>query len=326
MKIIPYWIQRANQKINKATMGVLAIVQYAFKTATMERASEAAASMAYYAFFSLFPMLLFIVAAASFILQEESVYQQIMTFVRDFVPMIESLIEDTIGTVIHLRGAVGLIGLVGLLWSATAFFAILVRNIDRALPGNRTRNLIEQRIFAIEVIAVVTVLLVISWVFNTIVNTIPKIIPGLDGVALGDLMRLISIAPLVISWIAMWMFFYILYRWVPIARVDHASALIGSVFATLALQLTGMGIRWLFQKGLIRYDLVYGSLGTVALLMLLIYIAGFILVFGAHLTASIYRSRQILFLIRSAIIQRETEDDDENILLNKLPVANNVSK
>ncbi len=102
-------------------------------------------------------MLLFIVAAASFILQEESVYQQIMTFVRDFVPMIESLIEDTIGTVIHARSS-------GFNWSGgfalicNRFFAILVRNIDHALPGNRTRNLIEQRIFAIEVIAVVTVI------------------------------------------------------------------------------------------------------------------------------------------------------------------------
>ena len=277
------------------------MVQQAFITATHARTSEAAASMAYYAFFSLFPMLLFLVVAGSFFLEKDWVYQEIMTFVRNFVPLIEPLIADNIGKIINLRGPVGLIGLGGLLWSATAFFAIMVRNIDRAWPHNRPRNLIEQRIFAIEVIGVVTVLLFASWVLNTAVNYIPKIIPAFDVKALGGVIVWLTIVPRLISWVTTWLFFYILYRYVPVAKVENMAALISSILAAIAMQATGAGIGWLFQKGLIRYDLVYGSLGTIALLMFWIYISGFIILYGAHLTSAIHRSRQIVASVLSCM-------------------------
>jgi uncharacterized BrkB/YihY/UPF0761 family membrane protein len=40
-------------------------------------------------------------------------------------------------------------------------------------------------------------------------------------------------------------------------------------------------------KGLVRYELVYGSLGTVVALLFLIYVIGLIVLFGAHLCAAI---------------------------------------
>jgi uncharacterized BrkB/YihY/UPF0761 family membrane protein len=42
---------------------------------------------------------------------------------------------------------------------------------------------------------------------------------------------------------------------------------------------------------LVRYELVYGSLGTVVALMLWIYLGSWIAFFGAHLSAAIAQGR-----------------------------------
>jgi len=44
---------------------------------------------------------------------------------------------------------------------------------------------------------------------------------------------------------------------------------------------------WVLAKGLVQYELVYGSLSTVVALMFWIYLISSITLFGAHLSAVI---------------------------------------
>ncbi|MHB1385074.1 MAG: YhjD/YihY/BrkB family envelope integrity protein, partial [Bellilinea sp.] len=44
---------------------------------------------------------------------------------------------------------------------------------------------------------------------------------------------------------------------------------------------------WYLSSGIIRYEILYGSLGTVLALMFWIYLSCLIILLGAHLTASI---------------------------------------
>jgi YihY family inner membrane protein len=292
------FVERLLQRLNRLTGGGWAVLQFAFVQFGKSRAAEAAASMAYYAFFCLFPLLLFIVAAGSYVLEKAWVYKEIISFVQEFAPLFEPLITDTIGKVIDLRGPVGIIGLIGLLWSSSAFFAVLVRNIDRAWPGVKPRNFIQQRVFAIEMIASVTALLFLAWVLNAMVNLFPKVVglpPPVGGYA---------ILPRLAVWGATLLFSFILYTWVPPTKVNWVAAAIGAAIATLFLQLTSLGIGWFLGRGLLRYELIYGSLGTVALLMLWTYLAGWIILFGAHLSASLHRSIRI-----RTVVMRAFHDD-----------------
>jgi len=295
------FFERLLQHINRLTGGTLAVLQSAFAQFGQSRSAEAAASMAYYAFFSLFPLLLFIVAAGSYVLEKAWVYKEITSFVQEFAPLFEPLIADTIGKVIDLRGPVGIIGLVGLLWSSSAFFAVLVRNIDRAWPGIKPRNFIQQRVFAIEMIASVTALLFLAWVLNAMVNLFPKV------VGLPTPMGGYAILPRLAVWGATLLFSFILYTWVPPTKVNWVAAAIGAAIATLFLQLTSLGIGWFLGRGLLRYELIYGSLGTVALLMLWTYLTGWIILFGAHLSASIHRAIRIRTVVWQSFQPEITE-------------------
>jgi membrane protein len=88
-----------------------------------------------------------------------------------------------------------------------------------------------------------------------------------------------------------WFFTFILclglYRWIPNTKVGWLEAGIGAIVAATAAELTKAGFTWYLSSGLARYDLIYGSLGTIIVLMLSIYLIALILLLCAHLSAAI---------------------------------------
>jgi len=82
-----------------------------------------------------------------------------------------------------------------------------------------------------------------------------------------------------------------MYRWLPNARVPWEGALWGAAVATGLWQLAGSGFLWYLGSGLARYELVYGSIGAVVVLLLWIYLAGWVTLAGAHLSAAIGQGR-----------------------------------
>ena len=81
-------------------------------------------------------------------------------------------------------------------------------------------------------------------------------------------------------------------RWIPNTKVGWTEAIIGASVAATAGEITKFCFTWYVSSGFARYDLIYGSLGTLVILMLSIYLGSLILLFGAHLSAAISYYRQ----------------------------------
>ncbi len=97
-------------------------------------AAEGTASMAFFAIFSLFPMLLLLVAVGSFVLQSQEAKHKVFELVKRGFLVSQELIERNVRRVLELRGTVGIVGMIGLLWSAFAFFSTLAYHLNRAWP------------------------------------------------------------------------------------------------------------------------------------------------------------------------------------------------
>jgi len=156
------------QKINKNLHGSLDVFRLAGQTFTKERAPEAAASMAYFTFFSLFPLILVIISFASFILKSQFVQDQVFQFIIDLIPISPDIIVSNIENVLTKRGAVGWLAIVGLIWSATTMFNIFALNVDRAWSDERSHNFFERRLIGIIIIVGLSILILILWGFNLI--------------------------------------------------------------------------------------------------------------------------------------------------------------
>jgi membrane protein len=279
------------RQANDLSRGALAVVRQAFESFGETRASGAAASVAYYALFSLFPLLLFLAAAGSFFLQSDQAYREAIDLVTNAIPVSQNLIQQNIRQVLDSRGTFGLVGLVGLVWSATGVFMNLARNINRAWSQAAQRGFLKGRLIALAMVGVLVALLILSVLSTTALNLLPRLkVPLLGGISVYDT-ALWALAAGLLPWLFDFALFLSLYRWVPNTTVPWAPALWGAGVAALLWEGAKRGFAWYLDAGLARYNLVYGSLGTVVALMFWLYLSAWITFFGAHLAAAIDRSR-----------------------------------
>jgi membrane protein len=270
--------------INQFSGGKLDIVATALRTFTETRASQAAASLAYYAFFSLFPLLLVLIAGGSYFLNSQQVYDDVMQFVQEAVPVSAQVINDNLQQVLNVRGTVGVIGLIILLWSASGFFTNFAYNINLAWPSAPRRNFLEKRLVGLGMIAGLSGLLILSLSLDWITNLIPFLNETSASASTLGLWRLISDLG---SWLTIFLLFLALYRWVPTAKVQWHATLWGAIVTSMAWKVATAGFSWYLSSGMSSYSLVYGSLGAIVALLFLIFIVSLITLFGAHLSAAI---------------------------------------
>lgn len=273
--------------LNARSFGFVRILRIAIDRFGESNSTQAAAGMAFYAFFSLFPLLIFLVVGASYILEVQSAYDYVMNRVFQVLPTAQNAIDANLQQVLNSRGAVGLLSLAGFLWSSSSFFAILARNINRANPEYHPRNFLEDRVVALGMIGALAILMALSLVSNTLTNLIPQInLFFIGGKPLHETLvwrYLIKLIPFILTLLLL----IGLYRYIPKKKIGWTGVLIAAPIATIGWQMATRLFAWLLKEGLVRYELVYGSLGTVVGLLFWIYLISVIVIFGAHLSAVI---------------------------------------
>jgi membrane protein len=282
-------VQAVYRRANGLTGGVLDVLADAARRFDEVHAAQATASFAYYAVFSLFPLLLGFIAAGSFVLERDQVQQRVLDFAADVFPIAQPLIERNVQRVLELRGTVGTLATVGLLWSATGALTVLAYNINRAWPEAKPRNFVKRRLVALGMVVGLAGLLALSSIAGAVFDVLARLsVPLWGGLAIYETpLRAIlsSVAPGLLAFLAL----LGLYRWVPNTTVRWWEAFWGALVATLAGGIATNGFTWYLSSGIAQYELVYGSVGAIVALMLWIYIGGLITLFGAHLSAAIAR-------------------------------------
>ena len=266
------------------------VVHEAIRGFTRVRGAEAAASMAYYALFSLFPLLLILVVVGTSLLERDQAFEEVIRLVGEAIPVSVDILERTAREVLERREALGLLGLIGVLWSSSGVFTTLGRNINRAWPTARRRTFLRQRLVAVRMQAILIGLLLLSLFSTTAWGILLRLrlplgelLVGSDGWVRAVTSSLVSIALTYLVFLAQ-------YRLVPTVHVPWRPAFWAALFATMAWELARRVFAWYLDSGWANYDVVYGSLGAVVALLFWIYLSGWIILFGAHLCAAIARS------------------------------------
>jgi membrane protein len=281
---LPSWIVR---RLNRHPPLAYLIATTAIDSFSASRGAQVAASLAYYALFSMFPLLLFVISALGFVLQAEFVRTQIEELVIQFFPTSQDLIIENLEMVLQLRGPATAIAALSLLWSGSGFFTVLAHYINDAWPGAEVRGPIHGRIVAVSMVGILVMVLLILAVYNTLLQIIASISQPLANLIAfyGPLVD--ALLSQIIPWIVTFGLFLTLYRLVPRVRVRWREALIASLVTTVLMRITTAAFGFYLRSGLSRYQIVYGSLGSVVALLFWIYLAGWITLFGAHLSAAI---------------------------------------
>lgn len=246
--------------------------------------SDAAAALGYYFLFSFFPFLLFVVALCAYLPLEAPV-EQFLGRVRPMVPAEAMALADA-----HLRGLLShqrphllTLGLLGSLWSASRGVDSLRAALNRAYGVTESRPLWRTELLTWSV-TVAGALLVVVGAFALVAG-------GRVGLWLAHNVGIESGFPSVMHWLR-WPVLgatflatvALAYRVLPDVALRLRSIVPGAAVGALAWALATWGFgKYVAAFG--GYDITYGSLGGVVILLTWLYLSGFAALAGGELNA-----------------------------------------
>jgi membrane protein len=244
-------------------------------------------SIAFYALFSLFPLLLLLMTFASSVLASEEAQVIVLEAVDNIMPFARDLVEENIAQVLESRNTIGILAGIGLLWSASGVFTALYRAVNRAWGNPKSELFWTEKLYGLAVVTIAGLFLVATTLYSTFVSIVrswqlsflgwqPFADPA-GGRLVGWLSALV---PALIS-IAI---FITLYRTMPRNKVRWRDVWLGGLIAGLLWEICRQLYAW-YLANFARYSLVYGSVGVIIGFLLWAYLSAMIVLLGAEFTA-----------------------------------------
>jgi len=247
-------------------------------------ASHMAAGIAYYGFLSLFPLILGLIAIFGLFLPSETVQQEVLGFFEQNLPGAIDVLERNIENIIRYRGAIGGVSLVLLFWTASAMFGAISRAINRAWDARDDRPFVVRKARDLAMALGTGVLFLVSLGATSLFSILRTTDLPQAGLAA-------DVSARVFAFLLSAAIFLILYKLVPTTRTYWRYVWPGALLAAVLFELA----KTLFVVYLDRiadYESVYGSVSSVIILLLWIFISAFIVILGAEFSAEFGRMRQ----------------------------------
>lgn len=242
-----------------------------------------AAGMSFFGIMSLLPMALIGVSVLGYILgSSETAQNYIADILLKSFPSSAKEILDQIYMVITSpnRDIVNGIGLAGLIWSGSKFFSILQSVLNSIWVGAKQRWFIIARAIAFLIFIASGMLFWASFLFRSLISAIRGI--NIAGIAFGNIGWFWWFFEVLSSFIASLIMIFLIYMFIPHAKVSALAALIGSGFSAIILEI----IRWAFSYIVINftnYGAIYGPLAGLIIFMTWLYTSMQVLLLGAEL-------------------------------------------
>jgi membrane protein len=249
-----------------------------------------ASAVAFSFFVALFPFVIFLFTLIPFI-PIENFQIELFLFIQQVVPdSTFSTIEDTVRMIINKQsgGTLSLGFFMALIFSTNGLVAMMSA-FDATIHSIKRRTWWSQRLAAIMLLFILSILLTIA--IGLLIGG-QKFINYLDY---NDIIRdTFTVYFLIfVKWvitISLFFFAYsFLYYMAPAKKTKWRFISAGGTLATILSIITFFGFSF-YINNFNQYNIIYGSLGTLLIILLLIYVMSLILLVGFELNASIYQA------------------------------------
>lgn len=268
------------------TKGVVRFLRRVLAAYASHDCAKNAAAIAYYTLFSIFPLLLFLVYAASLFFPSAESRRILSQQLEAFIPYGANNLSQIVEQTWKARGSIGVVSGIGLLWGGSSIFSVL--EISLSLIWESTpRPYFKRRLLG--VVAVLSLVLTfiasffIGQATNFMLNTSET-----GHETLRYLMELVSLTVVMM----------LLYRIFPNESVQWGAAFTGAFSAAVLLMVAKLGFGFYTALVIDRNGLLYGSLTWFLTVALWVYLVGVLILFGAEFAATFQQRQQILAALR----------------------------
>ncbi len=246
----------------------------------MRSGSRRAAALAYYAVFSIFPLLLLLSVGVSKILGPATAQQQIANGLAIFLPNeTSSLLQENLSQALDQGGSFTIIAVVGLIWSALGLFSNITMSLDAIFRVPARRSLWRQRLVAVGMTLSLVVLVTASFVTSGVLRLVAAFLLERPSIW-------ISIGTIFLPLGLNMVIFALLFRYVPTKRVNWDAVWPAAIFGAVGWELAKAGFGW-YITNVANFQFIYGGIATAIVLLLSSYIIAAIFLFSAELCSAL---------------------------------------
>ena len=247
-----------------------------------DRAGSGAAALAFYLVLAIFPAAIFGLSLLPY-LPIPHLESAVLDLIHDALPAAAAdLFTGTVQSVLsERRGGLLSFGLVLALWSASNGLHAIMKQLNVVYGVEDERSFFRARAVALA-LTVTFFLLVVSAlglvIFSGVLQDWLGEALGVSSVLLGAF----ALVRWVIIVLAIQLAFSIVYWAGPAHQAKYGFLRAGPAFATASLCLASVGFK-LYVSHFATYDAVYGSLGAVIVLLLWLYVTGWVILLGGEI-------------------------------------------
>jgi YihY family inner membrane protein len=272
-----------SRRLEKKIRSIWAILFLASKKFLRIDGSQWAGAFAFNAFFSLFPLMVLLVTIASYFVDQEKAGKEVVAYIEKYVPIsgeMQHHIFNAIASVVKAREHAGAVAFLLLVWVALKCFTTLICATNRAW-GIADYNWWRQPLKSLVLLGI----------------TMGAVLLGMAGPAFVRMSKIWHLTESNFhSWIytvgsffipLLFVFFglSLFYRLAPRRPTRFIEVWIAALCATALLQAAESPFV-IYLKNFATLNVVFGVIGGIMVLLLWIYVSGYIFIFGACLCAA----------------------------------------
>lgn len=262
-----------------------AVLKSTFNEFSEDNVLRLSAALAYYAMFSIGPLLVIVVGLAGIAFHHANVRNQIQ---QQLQSMLGPKGAETISTMMRSQKHGGgiittIIGFVALLFGAGGVFGALQDSLNtiwevKPKPGIGIWGLIRTRFLSLSMVFGTGFLLLVSMALTTFLSAAASSV----GAKLGVSEILIHIVNFIVSFAVITVLFAMIFKYLPDVRIPFRKVWVGAILTSFLFTLGKYGLAMYLGRASTTSS--YGAAGSVIIILMWVYYASLILFFGAEFT------------------------------------------
>ena len=247
------------------------------------------ASISFYAFFSLFPLLLGLIMIFSIFLGIQGFEQTLIDSLKNVIPIFDEqddeFLKSFFDSLTSNRLATSTLAGIGLHFASSAVFGTIRKSINFIWEIDKKRTFFQERRIDFSMLFIASFLLISSFVLTTGLSFLSELVsitfPDSPLIDQNIWNRLALLVPPLLTFLV----FIICYWWLPNIELSFFSVFPAAILATLAEEINKM-IFILYLRNFSGISgSIYGGVSAIIVLMAFIYLSSIILLIGAQISA-----------------------------------------
>jgi membrane protein len=277
--------ERARARAGHALARAAKLIERSVDAFARHHCPQLAASISYYALLSIFPAAILMVAIFGVVIGDDEARTEVVDFLFENLPVSEGEgrkdLEKVVDGVTSNTGALGVVGLLGVLYSASALMGAIRNSLAIIEETERQRPPLRAKALDLLLVLGLGILIALSFAATLVRGLAVDLSKdlGFTGRVIDEALNAVGfLIPFTLSLIA----FTVILTVVPYPRPRLRDVWPGVLLAAVGFELAQRGFA-LYLENFGNYSAIYGSLGAVITFLVFIYIAAMVFLLGAEM-------------------------------------------